>query len=156
MIRKESEDVLNMLLVKLFNDILKIEAAAIKQGECSDLSVTENHIIEAIGKNREMTMTEVAKDLEITVGTLTTAINRLIKKEYVERRRIEEDRRVVMIELTEKGTLAYKVHEKFHEEMIDHVLEELGVSEEEVLISSLDKLDKFFQKKLELMKSKEN
>ncbi len=40
--------------------------------------------------------------------------------------------------------------------MIDHVLEELGVSEEEVLISSLDKLDKFFQKKLELMKSKEN
>ena len=27
-----------------------------------------------------MTMTEVAKDLEITVGTLTTAINRLIKK----------------------------------------------------------------------------
>ena len=49
MIRKESEDVLNMLLVKLFNDILKIEAAAIKQGEFSDLSVTENHIIEAIG-----------------------------------------------------------------------------------------------------------
>ena len=100
MIRKESEDVLNMLLVKLFNDILKIEAAAIKQGEFSDLSVTENHIIEAIGKDREMTMTEVAKDLEITVGTLTTAINRLIKKEYVERRRIEEDRRVVLIKLT--------------------------------------------------------
>ena len=33
MIRKESEDVLNMLLVKLFNDILKIEAAAIRQGD---------------------------------------------------------------------------------------------------------------------------
>lgn len=80
MIRKESEDVLNMLLVKLFNDILKIEGAAIKQGEFSDLSVTETHIIEAIGKDREMTMTEVANDLEITVGTLTTAINRLIKK----------------------------------------------------------------------------
>lgn len=156
MIRNEAEDVLNSLLVDLFNDILKIEGSVLKAGEFSDLSVTEMHIIEAIGCDREMTMTEVARDLEITVGTLTTAINRLIKKEYVERRRIEEDRRVVMIELTEKGTLAYKVHEKFHEEMIDHVLEELGVSEEEVLISSLDKLDKFFQKKLELMKSKEN
>lgn len=156
MIRNEAEDVLNSLLVDLFNDILKIEGSVLKAGEFSDLSVTEMHIIEAIGCDREMTMTEVARDLEITVGTLTTAINRLIKKEYVERRRIEEDRRVVMIELTEKGTLAYKLHEKFHEEMIDHVLEELGVSEEEVLISSLDKLDKFFQKKLELMKSKEN
>ena len=40
--------------------------------------------------------------------------------------------------------------------MIEHVLEELGINEEEVLISSLGKLDKFFQKKLELMKSKEN
>ena len=56
MIRKESEDVLNMLLVKLFNDILKIEAAAIKQGEFSDLSVTENHIIEAIGRDGLITL----------------------------------------------------------------------------------------------------
>lgn len=151
-----NKKILNELLVEIFNDILQIEERALKQGVINDLSVTEIHTIEAIGMYTERTMSEVAQDLKITVGTLTTAINKLIKKGYVNRRRIEEDRRVVMIELTEKGTLAYKVHEKFHEEMIDHVLEELGVSEEEVLISSLDKLDKFFQKKLELMKSKEN
>ncbi|MCS4585929.1 MarR family transcriptional regulator [Clostridium perfringens] len=154
---KESELVLNNILVKLFNNILRIEEFALKSAPFNDLSITEMHTtIEAIGIEKARTMSEVALDLKITVGTLTTAINKLIKKGYVNRRRIEEDRRVVMIELTEKGTLAYKVHEKFHEEMIDHVLEELGVSEEEVLISSLDKLDKFFQKKLELMKSKEN
>ena len=82
MIRNEAEDVLNSLLVDLFNDILKIEGSVLKAGEFSDLSVTEMHIIEAIGCDREMTMTEVARDLEITVGTLTTAINRVwwIKK----------------------------------------------------------------------------
>ena len=85
MIQNEARDVLNTLLVDLFNDILKIEASVLKEGEFNDLSVTEMHIIEAIGLDREMTMTEVARDLEITVGTLTTAINRLIKKEYVER-----------------------------------------------------------------------
>ena len=83
MIQNEARDVLNTLLVDLFNDILKIEASVLKEGEFNDLSVTEMHIIEAIGLDREMTMTEVARDLEITVGTLTTAINRLIKKEYV-------------------------------------------------------------------------
>ena len=150
---KESELVLNNILVKLFNNILRIEEFALKSAPFNDLSITEMH---TIGIEKARTMSEVALDLKITVGTLTTAINKLIKKGYVNRRRIEEDRRVVMIELTEKGTLAYKVHEKFHEEMIDHVLEELGVGEEEVLISSLDKLDKFFQKKLELMKSKES
>ena len=80
MIQNEARDVLNTLLVDLFNDILKIEASVLKEGEFNDLSVTEMHIIEAIGLDREMTMTEVARDLEITVGTLTTAINRLIKK----------------------------------------------------------------------------
>ena len=112
MIRNEAEDVLNSLLVDLFNDILKIEGSVLKAGEFSDLSVTEMHIIEAIGCDREMTMTEVARDLEITVGTLTTAINRLIKKEYVERRRIEEDRRVVLIKLTGKGEEAFKSHKQ--------------------------------------------
>ena len=92
MIQNEARDVLNTLLVDLFNDILKIEASVLKEGEFNDLSVTEMNIIEAIGLDREMTMTEVARDLEITVGTLTTAINRLIKKEYVERRRIEDYR----------------------------------------------------------------
>ena len=32
-------------------------------------------------------MGEIAHDLRITVGTLTTAINRLIKKGYVERKK---------------------------------------------------------------------
>ena len=78
MIQNEARDVLNTLLVDLFNDILKIEASVLKEGEFNDLSVTEMHIIEAIGLDREMTMTEVARDLEITVGTLTTAINRAV------------------------------------------------------------------------------
>ncbi len=151
MMRKESEDVLNMLLVKLFNDILKIEAAAIKQGEFSDLSVTENHIIEAIGKDREMTMTEVAKQLEITVGTLTTAINRLIKKEYVERRRIEEDRRVVLIKLTNRGERAFDCHAKFHEAMIESIIKELPENEEVILITALKKMTNFFEEKYNLL-----
>ena len=41
------------------------------------------------------TSSEVAKELSITVGTLTVAINNLVKKGYVERLRSEDDRRVV-------------------------------------------------------------
>ena len=102
------------------------------------------HIIEAIGLDREMTMTEVARDLEITVGTLTTAINRLIKKEYVERRRIEEDRRVVLIKLTEKGDEAFKSHADFHDDMIKSIMKELPKDEEEILITALKKMVNFF------------
>lgn len=150
--RKEIERVLNKLLVKLFGDILKIEEKSLQEGEFTDVSVTEIHIIEAIGLERERTMSEVASDLSVTVGTLTTAINRLIKKEYVERKRIEEDRRIVLISLTEKGKLAYKQHEKFHDEMIQGAIDKMTIDEELVLISSLDKITKFFEDKYHLIK----
>ena len=97
-------------------------------------------------------MSEVAQDLNITVGTLTTAINKLIKKEYVERKRIEEDRRVVLIQLTKKGKLAYRIHEKFHKDMIVETIDGLSEDEEEVLIMSLEKLNKFFKDKYGLIK----
>ena len=95
--KNTTEYVLNKLLVQLFNDILQIEKNAMNNTEFKDLSITEIHTIEAIGKEGNRTMGEIANDLRITVGTLTTAINRLIKKGYVERKRIEEDRRVVVV-----------------------------------------------------------
>lgn len=146
----KSKLVLNQLLVTLFNDILEIEQNALKEGVLNDLSITEVHTIEAIGMYEPRTMTEVAKDLGITVGTLTTAINKLVKKEYVERRRGEEDRRAVMIALTRKGKLAYRVHEKFHADMINETIEGLSSEEEEVLIKALSKLNKFFGEKYNL------
>ena len=152
MIQNEARDVLNTLLVDLFNDILKIEASVLKEGEFNDLSVTEMHIIEAIGIDRELTMSEVANDLDITVGTLTTAINKLIKKEYVERRRIEEDRRVVLIKLTEKGVKAYHSHANFHDDMIKGVILELNEDEERILIESLRKITNFFEEKYNFKK----
>lgn len=93
------------------------------------------------------TMTEVAKDLGITTGTLTTAINKLVKKEYVERTRGEEDRRSVIIALTRKGKLAYRIHEKFHQDMINETVEGLEKNEEEVLIRALGKLNDYFKEK---------
>ena len=148
---EKGKKILNELLVQLFNDILQIEEKSLKNGPLSDLSVTELHTIEAIGMYKERTMTEVAQDLKITVGTLTTAINKLIKKGYVDRKRIEEDRRVVLIHLTKKGKLAYRIHEKFHNDMINETISGLREDEEEILISSIERLNVFFKEKYELI-----
>lgn len=139
--------VLNELFVELFNDILEIEEKTLKSGPLSDLSITELHTIEAMGMYEGRTMSEVAQDLKITVGTLTTAINKLIKKGYVERKRIEEDRRVVLINVTKKGKLAYRLHQKFHLDMINEITEKISKEEERVLISALEKLNLYFREK---------
>ena len=146
-IMRKIEDILNKLLVQLFNDILQIEEKSLKNTQFTDLSITEIHTIEAIGLDRSRTMGEIAHDLRITVGTLTTAITKLIKKGYVERKRIEEDRRVVLVNLTSKGEEVYKVHQVFHEEMICAMLSNFSDEEEQVLSKSLEKLNTFFEEK---------
>lgn len=149
---KSINAVLNELLVTTFNDILEIEQSAIKKGILKDLSVTEIHTIDTIGMYIPRTMSEVAADLNITVGTLTTAINNLVKKGYVVRSKDEKDRRVVKIGLTKKGKLAFRVHEKFHLDMIKETIEGLSVEEETVLANALTKLNKFFKSKYYLKK----
>ena len=42
--------------------------------------MNEVHVLEAIEKTDEPTMTNIAKRLRITVGTLTTSMNRLVEK----------------------------------------------------------------------------
>lgn len=147
----KSTIIINELLVKVFNDVLQIEEKSLKEGIISDVSITEIHTIEAIGMYTEKTMSEVATLLKITVGTLTTAINKLIKKGYVERKRIEADRRVVMVRLTKKGKLAYRIHEKFHHDMVNTAIDGLDEKEEEILISSLNKINDFLTEKYQLV-----
>jgi DNA-binding MarR family transcriptional regulator len=145
-----NKKILNELLVETFNDILQIEQKALKEGVLKDLSITEIHTIEAIGMYGSRTMSEAAQDLNITVGTLTTAINKLVKKEYVERQRGQEDRRSVMIALSRKGKLAYRIHQRFHQEMVEATINGLTNEEEDILIKSLEKLNSFFKYKYSL------
>ena len=150
--KNTTEYVLNKLLVQLFNDILQLEKNAMNYTEIKDLSITEIHKIEAIGKEGNRTMGEIANDLRITVGTLTTAINRLIKKGYVERKRIEEDRRVVVVYLTESGKKVFDEHTLFHKEMIDEVAKNFEDYELKVLTKALSKVSEFFEDKYQDLK----
>ena len=141
----KAESVLNELLVRLFNEILLIEQLSLNRDNFKDLSIVEIHTIEAIGDDKPRTMSEVAIDLKITVGTLTTAINNLVRKGYVERKKIQEDRRFVLVELTQKGIVVNKVHAEFHSKMVNKVMAGLSTQEEEVLVSALQKLTDFFR-----------
>ncbi|EQA5454105.1 MarR family winged helix-turn-helix transcriptional regulator [Enterococcus hirae] len=135
----------NDYLVSVFNDILTIEESELKKSQFKDLSITEMHTIEAIGMYKKKTTSEVAKELSITVGTLTTAINKLVKKDYVERIRSEDDRRVVKLGLTKKGKLLYRVHQHFHREMVKNILDGMATDEQQALLAALKNLHDFLR-----------
>jgi len=109
----------NDYLVSVFNDILTIEESELKKSQFKDLSITEM--------------------------TLTTAINKLVKKDYVERIRSEDDRRVVKLGLTKKGKLLYRVHQHFHREMVKNILDGMATDEQQALLAALKNLHDFLR-----------
>ena len=145
---------INDTLVNLFNEIWELEKEAIITEEFKDITNNDMHIIEAIGLgdgarmsglSGENTMSSVAKKLKITAGSLTTAVNALVRKAYVKRERSEEDRRVVYIALTEKGEKAFYHHEQFHRQMTNAVIEKLDDEEIDALVKMLKDISAFFR-----------
>ena len=143
---KRTNRLLNELLVNLFNNVLDTEAKAVITEEFKDISNNDMHIIEAIGIEEPRSMSVIAKRLNVTVGTLTTNVNSLEDKGYIERARSTQDKRVVLVLLTEKGRKAFFHHRDFHKHMIKAIVNDLDEDEMKILIRCLQALDDFFER----------
>jgi len=142
---REAKAVVNELLVDIFNRILAIEGESLKQKDIK-LSMSEVHVLEAVTKVDEPTMTNIAKKLGITVGSLTVSVNTLYQKGFLSRERDSEDRRKVVIGLLPKAEDVMEIHNDFHNDMVNSVFQDLKIEEDEILISSLEKLSSYFKK----------
>lgn len=135
---------LNEMLVYLFNHVMDVESQAVITEEFKDITNNDMHIIEAVGIKEPKKMSEIAADLRVTVSTLTTNMNGLEKKGYIVRERSEEDKRVVLVTLTERGRKAFYHHRDFHKNMIRSVVVGLDEDEKRLLYRCLVKLERFF------------
>ena len=130
-------------MLDIFDKILVTEEKALSKGYFKDLSVAEMHTLESIGLYDSKTMSETAADLGVTTGTLTVAVDRLVRKGYVKRQRDERDRRVVRVQLTRQGKLAYRMHHKFHTLLVDRLVEPLDEAQRELFLSTLQSISDF-------------
>lgn len=141
---KSTNRTLNELLVNLFDNVMDMEANAVITEEFKELTNNDMHTIEAIGVEEPRSMSVIAKRLSITVGTLTTNMNSLEEKGYIIRTRSREDKRVVLVTLTERGRKAFYHHRDFHKRMIRSIVKGLEEEETKVLIKCLQNLNTFF------------
>lgn len=136
---------INDYLVNIFNNVLVIEESALKTGRFQDISIKEMHTIDVIGSHPNCTPSAVASSLMVTMGTVTTSLNRLENKGYITRERSQSDRRVVHLNLTKKGRLVYKLHYKFHRHMVMELMSGMDEQETEALQSGLKRLHDFLE-----------
>lgn len=142
---KNRREQVDELLSSTFNSILRIEEKMLDGKLTKDLTITEIHTIDAIGYREKNPMSVVAARLDITLATLTIAVNKLVEKGYIERERDAADKRKVLISLTTEGRKVFRAHRMFHKKMVDEALADLTPEEERVLLSAVSKIDGFFK-----------
>lgn len=152
-VEKSTRRILNETLVKLFNNVMSIEEKAVITEEYRDITNNDMHIIEAIGIEEPRRMSDIAKRLDVTMGTLTTNMNSLEDKGYIVRERSTTDKRVVLVVLTPKGKKAFYHHRGFHRDMIKAIVKGLDEEEMKVMIKCLLNINEFFKKYEEEQKS---
>lgn len=126
----------------IFELAMKIQEQYIKKSNYSDLSISEIHVIEAVDMLDRPTMSHVARQLRITVGTLTTAVNRIVAKGYLIREKSNVDQRVTFLRITDKGYQALNIHENFHKELISLYTKEIPDDKIDWVYDTLVKINK--------------
>ena len=106
------------IVVDVFNEAMAIQDLYLRKSKFKELSMSETHVIDAVNK------------LNITTGTLTTAVKRIIEKGFLVKKRSKTDQRVYYLKLTKKGFEALKIHDQFHKELAD--LYQSAIPEEHV------------------------
>ncbi|GMQ57610.1 MarR family transcriptional regulator [Vallitalea sediminicola] len=100
-----------------------------------DLNITQERILIKVGEPVKVPMSDIAIAIGIEKGPFSQTVDKMVKKDYVVRKRSEKDRRIVYLELTEKGEKYSKAMRKEVNEHMDNVLN--GIDDSEKLIEAL-------------------
>ncbi len=111
------------------------------EDECNR-SVQEIKAIEFLGKNGPSKMKTLSEHLRLAVSSTTSLVDNLEKKGEVKRERSEEDRRVILLQLTEEGFHNYERTLEAYKQFCRNILNILDVKDQDNILKLLDKVRK--------------
>lgn len=95
----------------LVEQIIAVVGEALSEIKCigsermarTGLSMTHWHVLILLARHGEMSMTRLADALAISLSNATGLVDRLAERALVERVRVPDDRRVVLVRVSEQG-----------------------------------------------------
>lgn len=91
---------------------------------------SEIHMIDVIGRQPGICVTEIANKLDITKGAVPKIIRKLLHKDMIYRYQVLENKKMVLFNLTDKGEIAFQAHAAFHEELDQNIIQKFDVMPE--------------------------
>ena len=86
------------------------------------VSMTNLHVMGLLSHHGEMPMSKLADLLDVSLSNATGLVDRMEERGFVERIRVPDDRRVVMVRLTGRGAATLEEAEIVRRDLIDRIL----------------------------------
>jgi DNA-binding MarR family transcriptional regulator len=94
------------------------------------LSLIHLSVLAALEAHGPLSMTRLAETMGVSVASATGIVTRMEKRGVVRRRHADDDRRVVLVEITEGGAKVSRVMETFRRKRLARLLD--GLTDEEL------------------------
>ena len=94
-------------------------------------------------EKREITFNELSKKLDVSTARITKLLQKLVAKGYINKRQDENDKRKIIISLTDRGNeIAKSIEEKFYETISD-VIDYIGIDDINKFIEITTKISNY-------------
>jgi DNA-binding MarR family transcriptional regulator len=116
------------------------------------LYYSEIHMIEAIGRHPDSNLTELSHILNITKGTASKTITKLVSKDLISKYQLEGNKKEVHFRLTELGQLAFEGHYRYHESRsadIDRDFDSYSPHEQKLILNFIERYTEELSRYLE-------
>jgi len=148
MCKKTIEELVDRYIAVSFS-VNKRAESLVKEQIGSDLTNDQHYMLRYINKKEICTSSELAEVFEVKKSAITAIINRLWEKGLIQRTRDENDRRVVYLTLTEKGTALFdKTEERIHK-LVESLINKFDETEIKQFLNTFEKLNQVLQEKQE-------
>jgi MarR family transcriptional regulator, 2-MHQ and catechol-resistance regulon repressor len=128
-----------LILMKAYRALAQVDARSIAS---SGLGISDFAVLEILLHKGPLPVNTIGRQVMLTSGSITTAVDRLEKKLFVRRRACPKDRRVTYVELTPAGRMLIRQVFKTHASKLEAVFEPLSTTERSTLATLLKKLGK--------------
>lgn len=128
----ESMDKLSAFMEKFQKSVLS--------GDLKDFTLRQLYYIELVHKHNNISVSQIAKMLDVKKSTVSIAINHLINQGIVTKSQSSTDKRQYFLQLTSKGENIMEIHMKVHKDAIKQILEILNLHEVDEFIKIIDKI----------------
>jgi MarR family 2-MHQ and catechol resistance regulon transcriptional repressor len=135
-----------LILMKAHRALAQVDARSIA---ASNLGLSDFAVLEILLHKGPLPVNTIGRQVMLTSGSITTAVDRLEEKGLVRRQASPDDRRVTFVTLTAPGRALIRRVFKVHAERLETLFEPLSESERSTLAKLLKKLGKYAEKLLD-------